>query len=420
MKTAKRRKELCRRGKRGDVVRAVVDATEKRVIVYYRDADGIEHKAKFPDTKEGRSEAVAFVEGWHLERERMAREKLEGVVATPMALREVITAFKNAEYSDTDGEGLRKATQVSYTNHLKRFELFFGRDRAASTIKKHEIAEFVKAERKTGRALNQVRQTLNVVRLVFRWAIEHELLTHSPLAVLRWKKRNDMQKPLEPGEFTTEEFEKMLRQLDRADARQWRGWVFLMLVGHHGQRANAVLHLRWSDVDMDRGVIVWPARYQKQGKDFEQPLLWESISALRTAQAWREKALTYRVLPHHKSPNAGPAALAESDWVLFAERDKAKPMSYQSMHYHLIQAEKRAGLTHKAYAAAHAFRRMVVGNVIDATGDRMMGLEYVGDTDVKQLKSYDRRRAQRVAAASATVGANAETPAPVADEDAIS
>ncbi len=410
-RTTKKRKELYRAGRHGDTVRVVVDTVEQRAIVYYRDADGVEHKKKYPLSKEGRAEAIAFAEGWHAERERMVRARREAVTQTVVTVRDLWTAFKASEFSSDVGEGLRQATQVSYTHHFRRFELFVGKDRAAESIKVHELATMRKEERAAGRALNQTRQTMNVVRIVFRWGIEHEMLQHSPLAVMRWKTRKDAPAPLAPDEYSTEEFEALLRVVDRDDTRQWRAWVFLMLAGHYGQRANAVLHLRWRDIDVDAGVITWPGRYQKQGKDLPRPLTWEAWSALLTARAQRERVVTFKKLAHHTNTLASAARLDEADWVLFAERDKAKPMSYQSMHYHLVHAEKRAKVEPKPYRKAHGFRRMVVGNVIAATGDRMLGLEVVGDKDPKVLTSYDRRLAARVAAgmaAVATTGADGE------------
>jgi integrase len=414
MTVPKKRRELFRAGRRGDMVRVVVDTKEDRSIVYYRDADGIEHKAKYANTKEGRAEAVAFAEGWHSERARMEQQRREAAKPAPISVRELWTAFKDAEFSSEVGEGLRKATQISYAHHFKRFELYVGKDRAAETIKVPELAAMRKIERAAGRALNQTRQTMNVVRIVFRWGIEHELLTHSPLAVMRWKSRKDAPAPLAPDEYVTAEFEKLLGAVDKDDTRQWRAWVFLMLVGHYGMRANAVLHLRWRDIDVEADTITWPARYQKQGKDLVRPLTWEGWSALLVAKAQRERVATFRKLSHHTNEKAGVDRLEEADWVLFAERDKAQPMSYQSMHYHLTQAEIRGKVEPKPYRKAHGFRRMVVGNVIEATGDRMLGLEVVGDKDPKVLMSYDKRLKDRIEqgmAAVATTGGSDGTEA---------
>lgn len=381
------------------MVRVVVDDREGRVIAYYRDADGIARKKKFPNTKAGRDEGKAFGQGWHEARARMIAERsMPSMPAGPtLTVRQLWDAYTASEFSAELGHGLREATQKSYTQHFRRFELFIGRARIAETIKVPELAELKRRDLEAGRALNQIKQTLNVVRTVFRWGVEQELMVRSPLALMRWKSRKDEPKPLEPEEYTTEETERLLAALDKEDTRQWKAWVFMMLAANYGQRANAVLHLRWQDVDWDAGLIRWPGRYQKQGRELVRPLLWEAVSALLTAQQQRERAAGFRRLKHHKSLHSTAERLGEADWILFAERDRAKPMSYQSLHYHITQAEIRAKVEPKPYRKAHGLRRMVLGNVLEVTGDRALALEVIGDRDLSQLASYDRRADQRTA-----------------------
>jgi integrase len=395
------RKEVYRAGSRGDMVRVVVDAREQRVIAYYRDADGIARKKKFPNTKAGREEGKAFGQGWHEARARMIADRARPSVPSgpTLTVRQLWDAYTASEFSTELGHGLREATQKSYTQHFRRFELFIGRDRIAETIKVPELAELKRRDLEADRALNQIKQTLNVVRTVFRWGVEQELMVRSPLALMRWKSRKDEPKPLEPEEYTTDETERLLAALDKDDSRQWKAWVFVMLAAHYGQRANAVLHLRWQDIDWDAGLIRWPGRYQKQGRELVRPILWEALSALLSAQQQRERAAGFRRLKHHKSAYSTRERLEAADWILFAERDRAKPMSYQSLHYHLVQAETRAGIEPKPYRKAHGLRRMLLGNVLEATGDRALALEVIGDRDLSQLASYDRRADQRTAEA---------------------
>lgn len=389
-----KRRILAFRGRRGDGAKAVEDVRADRVIVYYRDAAGEPRKRKYPRTREGREEAKAFVEGWHEERKRLSQAPQVASLAT----HEVWSRYAEAELT-----GLRGATILSYQYHWRRWEAFIGRERLANTVTVEDCARFRAEMRRAGGSLNQARQTLQIVRGVYRWGVAARLVQDAGVLAFRWKRRKDDPKPIEPDEYSAAEFEQLLRAIDRDGARQWRAWVFLMLAGHHGQRARAVLHLRWQDVDEAAGVIRWPAEFQKQGVELVQPIMWETVSALRVARAWRATAAGYRVRAHHTGA-ADPARLNLADWILFAERDKARAMSYTSMHHHLMEAEKRAGVQHRAYRGAHGFRRYVVGEIIARTGDRMLGLEYVGDQDAKMLKSYDRRLAERIAGASSALG----------------
>lgn len=388
-----KRKELLRLGKRGDLVRVVVDKKEGQTVVLYRNAHGVPDKSRFPITRAGQDEAIAFAEGWFSERARLRAEALKPSVTTVRALWD---AFKAVEFSDVEGEGLRAATQVNYTNHWNRFERFVGKDRDATTVKAPEMATLKKELQKLDIALNQIKQTFSVVRTVYRWGVHNEIIEHSPLVLLRMKDRKDAAPALNPDAFTEEEFEAILRELDATDSRQWRGWVAVMLAGHHGQRARAIQHLRWQDINFDSGTITWPGRFQKTGRDLTQPILWETYSALLTARQRREEAESYRVLSHHKNRQPASEQLKHSDWVLFAERDKTKAVSYQTLQYHLVEAQARAKVERRDFRGFHGFKKLTVTRVIEATGDRMLGMEYVGNKSVKLLANYDKGVSKRI------------------------
>jgi len=387
------RKQLALYGRHGDTVKAVEDAKENRVVVYYRDIDGKRHRLLYPRTPQGRAEAKAFAAGWHDERQRL-RGGETTLDADALTMQELWQTYTDATFRQ-----LRPATQVSYSQHWSRWMKFIGASTPVAAVTKADCRKYVVFLTADDRSMNQAKLAWSVVQLVHRWAIDEELIETS--ATVRGRSRFAKDVPaLEPDEYSEAEFERLLPQLNYRDALQWRAWVFLMLAGSHGQRANAVLHLRWADIDFEAGTVTWPARYQKQRKPLQQKLPWESIAALRTAKAWREHAMNRRQRRHHKSPKVGAEYLAASDFVLFAERDKSKPMSYSSLHYHLMAAERRAGIAHAPYRAAHGLRRMVVGTIGEGSGDLMLGLEYVGDRDPKMLAAYDRRRQRRVDAAA--------------------
>jgi integrase len=259
------------------------------------------------------------------------------------------------------------------------------------------VDRFYAEAKKAGMALNQIRQVLNVARVVYNWGQSRKLVRNNELALYRWKTPKDAPK-IEPAEYSTEEFDSCSRSFDPRRGDQWRAWVALMLLGHHGMRINAVRNLRWQDIDYERGVIVWPAKYQKQGVDVTQPITWTTHSALLVARHYAGVELQQRAAAQvrgadgkwaHDASQDGPPI--ETPFVLFAQRKPTQAYSYSSFHSSLQRAEKARRSQHKKYRGAHGFRKMVVGNVIEATGDRMLGLEFVGDTDPKMLKHYDKR-----------------------------
>jgi integrase len=276
--------------------------------------------------------------------------------------------------------------------------------------------------------LNSVRQCDERGPHGLQLGQSRELVNVNKLALFRWKQPKDV-KPIEPGEYSTEEWEAMLsvfqpwRLMDGSyfASKNWRPWVTLMIMGHHGQRWQAIRHLSEDDIDWEAGTVTWIARYQKQGKDVVQPITWGMSAALIVARFWAERHLVMR--PRRRvrvtdGPRRGkwirdPELHDEpikSPWVLFAEKKKEQPYSYSSFHFQLMKAEREAvlpngkkGIAHEDYRAGHGIRRMRVGSVGSKTGDLMLGLEYVGDTDPKMLTKYNKRRPERMVKASASI-----------------
>lgn len=380
----KKRRVLYRGGKRGDQVKAVLDPKAKAVIVYHRDADGIERKKFFPATRDGQTDAKAWAEAYHQERTRIEAAKRAPVVETPpVTHRQLWTA-----YEDSPGfQDLRLKTKVGYRYRWGKWERFRGADTPVDHTTLLHTDQFISAARQAGMAMNQSREVLNVARIVYNWGQGRKLVRTNDLALYRWRQPKDAV-VVSPAEYSDEEFTKLLKvfQPGQPDARRalhdWRPWVALMLIGHHGMRANAVLHLRWEDIDLENDRITWPAVWQKQGKAVSQPIGWATYSALLVARRrWELAREEFGIEP---------------PWVLFALNDKTQAYSYQSLHYQLTQAEQRAGVPHLPFRALHGGRRMVVSEITERTGDRMLGLEYVGDTDPKMARKYDKRMQQRI------------------------
>lgn len=423
-----KRKLLALFGRRGDQVRVKLDKRRGRVEVYYRDLDRVEHRKVFADSSEGKSEAIAWAETFHTERARIENERKSPEKRQPITLRELWDRFVASPAYMKD---IRRATQINYRDRWKKWEAFMKPEAIVNDTSLDDVDRFRNACEAAGIVINSVRQILNVVRTIYNWGQSRKLVTTNEMAVFVWKSPKDAA-VTEPGEYSTEEWEAMMRTfrpLALMDgslhaAKNWRPWVTMMLIQHHGQRANAVLHLQWTDIDFETGLITWRAAYQKQGKDVLQPITHGLVSALIVARFWADRHLVMR--PRRRvrvtdGPRRGKwirdpelhDEKIESPWVLFGERKKMQAYSYSSWHYQFTKAEseavlvvdgvERIGIPHEPFRAGHGGRRMVMGNVLDATGDLMTAMNYIGDTDLKQAKSYDRRRQERIEKASASI-----------------
>lgn len=392
MNKPKRRRTLYASGRHGDTVRALIDAKRDRVEVLYRDLDGTRRKRIFTNDEQGRTEAVAWADTFKVERELKRRDDDK---PKPITTRELWTAYLNSPAWSK----LRAASQVTYKNRWHKWEQFIRKDSNAGKVKATQIDEFITTAQKTGMVLNQVRQVFNVARTVYKWGQTRDLLLGTVFAVYRWTQSRDVQ-PLKPDEYTEAEWSKLIAASEAQHPKRWRIHVALMLCHATGQRMNAVRHLRWQDIVGD--AITWPAAWQKQGKALVRPLTWDAVAALETAHEWRRRAGAGRVRRDRK-PGSRPAALAKTDWVLFAQNEKSKPVSYSSLHTALTELETLASVKHRAYRAFHGFRRKVVGDLGEKLNDRMAGLEFVGDVDPKVLASYDRREGERMRKAAAAM-----------------
>jgi hypothetical protein len=78
----------------------------------------------------------------------------------------------------------------------------------------------------------------------------------------------------------------------------------------------------------------------------------------------------------------------------------AQPGVYriQSFSAALVKAESRAGIEHLLYRGAHGMHGMVAGEVNAKTGDPVLAMHYIGDTDMKTMKRYLKRRDERLRA----------------------
>lgn len=266
--------------------------------------------------------------------------------------------------------------------------MFVGKDALADAVTLNEVDRFRKELVQQGVAVNQVKEVIKVAKVAHNWGESRELVSKNSISKYRFKRAKEDSADVEPGEYTADERDRLLAAFNPRLGTQWRPWAMLMIIGHHGVRASAALHLRWEDLDAANQDVIWRAQYDKVGREWTQALTWELVSALAWARHWRER-VAYD----------GPYVFFSRDVRSSSDGGRqAGVYRIQSFLAALVKAEARAGVKHQPYRGAHGMRRMVAGEVNARTGDPVLAMYYIGDTDLKTMKRYLKRRDDRLRA----------------------
>jgi integrase len=324
-----------------------------------------------------------------------------------------------------------------------KFELFKGRDFDATKVKRETLDEFRAELRKQDHEINQVARHIEMVKRVFRWGVENDVIPPTKVTSYRFKRSRD-EKPLEIPEYSPAEATAILSQFDPRDSRRWRMYVASYVLAFAGPRQNAALNLRWSDITFTseerrkarrttiewKATIRWRPENDKLGKDRTQPVPAAVAEALWVAYGWaiafgyagelvffrpgagtRDRGIRWKNKVGYVSERSRARAAAKPD----------KPWTYASYHAGLMAAEKVAKVPHMPYRAAHGFRRYVVNEILAKTGNIALAGQYIGDDDIRTLQaSYVRPRAEDLRAVSDHMeGAAVSQASPRANRNAV-
>lgn len=338
------------------------------VRVQWRESGRLLTKS-WPNSPAGRVEAKAWAKGF-----AESRELRRVGASARLTMRELWDRYKADEFPH-----LRDNTHRLYSDAWRKWEYMMGARTLAENATVKSLAAFrAELEDKHKLAINTVRMAVRAVKTVYAYGVRAELLSRNRLEAFRFKVAKE-KRPKPVAEFSPTEFKKILGALDPAKAGQWRAYVALALCGFQGARQHAVLHLQWSDVDREGGRIQWRAQWDKMGNDWEQPIRDGALRALDHAWRWRA-TLGYN----------GP-------WIIPAPRAKGdEPYDKQSLWWNLRAASARAGVPVLRWRAAHGFRRMLSTDAYELTGDALLAMRIIGDTDVRQAERYIKSRDERV------------------------
>jgi integrase len=219
------------------------------------------------------------------------------------------------------------------------FVEFFGPSRKAASVNRRDWDGFIRwrrslGDRRKGRACGVrnrvIEYDLKFLHTVLNWAAGSGLLDRNPLKGCPWPKEQAPKRPV----LRHEEYEAL-----RAVARDVHPLFALALLLAHetGHRIGAIRLLKWSDVDLKRGVMRWRASTDKMGFEHESLLTPDALAGLERARAARP-------------------AIGDS-WLFPAPENPDTPCSHYLLQKWWQRAECLAGLVHEPGRGFHALRR---------------------------------------------------------------
>jgi integrase len=376
------RKTIASYGPYGRRVRVFLEG-ERVVALWY--VDGKDRQESWPHTRDGITAAKAWAKGF--------ANRRDGVTSAHRpTTRELWDRYWAAEANH-----LRPRSQLRYRERWSWWERFVGRESIAEDVSIETAALFRRELERLGNATYQIRMILQVVRIAYNWGQRARAIRENPLTAYRFKVARDQPAQHEPAEYRREDFDRMVGALRAQWGTEWRASTALLVIGNQGTRQNAALHLQWADVDFLHGTLTWQGAYDKLGRTWHQPMRLETYAALLTARWWRAR-LGY----------AGP-------WVFPPARIRNPgPYTAQSLWHQQQRAERLAGVTHLELRAAHGLRRMVVNDILAATGgDLEAAAQFIGDRDLRVVRGgYRRTRDDAMAGLADRLDATAAAPPP--------
>ena len=234
---------------------------------------------------------------------------------------------------------------------MRMFLKFFGKDRDPATLSKRDWDRFIRYRRagrvgRSGRPVSDrtIQQDLKLLLAVLNWAAQSRdeqgrlLLESNPLKGLTPPAEKNPTRVV----LTETEYQALLQVSREVD---WRFHVALVLAHETGHRIGAIRQLRWSDVDLDGGVIRWRAEHEKSGYEHKTPVTAEARAVLEEARK--------------RNTGIGDAL------VLPAPTDSSTCVGSSRTRRWWQKAQTLAGLEPKHRRGWHSLRRKFASDLMD-------------------------------------------------------
>ena len=243
-----------------------------------------------------------------------------------------------------------ETSQRSDRAATKMFLQFFGRRRKPATLSQRDWDRFIRARRAgkigpSGRPVSDrtIQYDLKFLIAVFNWATKSKDEQGRPL--LGSNSLRGLKMPTEKNPTRVVLAEEEYRALLRVSWEVgWRFHVALVLAHETGHRIGAIRSLRWSDIDLEGGVVRWRAEHEKTGYEHRTPMTADALAALEEAR--------------RRNPGTGDTP------VLPASTDASRCAGRSLARYWWNRAQKLAGLEPRRGRGWHSLRRKFASDLM--------------------------------------------------------
>lgn len=328
-----------------------------RVRAFEQAEGGIIYLGWF-DNRPGRDAKRRRISTGHRDREQAKRQAEElavelGKMPLPSDKPEDVTLRQLFDiYLDEKTPDKGPSKQAHDQRASRLFRSFLGDDTKVMSLSRRDWDKFIRrrsegtlTSKGTGSrpvGNRQVAYDLKFLRAVLNWASkEHggDLIPRNPTSGFKLPKEASPRRPV----LSENRYRAMLRVAEEVD---WRFRVALVLANETGHRMKSIRHLRWQDVDLDRGSVKWRREGDKLNREHVTPLSEAAIDLLQRVAVEKPAAGTSWILPSPTDPQSPCSRHLTRDWWNRAEKladlDHVKGMGWHSLR-RKFATERRHG-----------------------------------------------------------------------------
>lgn len=258
--------------------------------------------------------------------------------------------------------GLAQNTLDSYQQDLNAFaEFAAGHVSSIADISSSELQLYLNTLYINGMSTATVARRVSCLRQFFRWAVNHNVITKDPTALLAPPQQSrSLPKALSEADIDA------LLAVDTEQRLGLRDKAMLELLYATGLRVSELVDIKQSDVSLRQGVV------RVLGKGSKERLVPIGESAINAVQMYINEQRSVLV----KNGNEPALFLTE----------RGKPMSRQAFWYLIKRHAKRAGITQSL--SPHILRHCFATHLLDHGADLRVVQLLLGHSDLSTTQIY--------------------------------